>query len=311
MPLLNTLGAGSKRVLSGAAAPALYTFTTATFNSSIYGKNGQSLAQAIAASTSASPTTWLSNTLYFNVTSGIMYWTVPVTGNYRIEVWGARGGSNNTTYLGGYGAKMQGDFALTGSSILKILVGQVGSVSYAGGGGGTFVTTSANSPLIIAGGGASTSPWHTTIVANHHASSTTTARNNSVGTGTPGTGGGGGSGAGGGSSPATNGGAGLTGNGGASTCASAVAPLSFTNGGTGGNTCNSIGGFGGGSGSDGCCQGASGAGGGYNGGAAPVSSSQSGGGGGSYNSGTNQINQDGNTGSATLAGNGRVIITKL
>jgi hypothetical protein len=107
------------------------------------------------------------------------------------------------------------------------------------------------------------------------------------------------------------GGAGFSGDGGASSCGGAVAPLSFINGGRGGITCNSIGGFGGGSGSDGCCQGASGPGGGYSGGGAGNSSSVWGGAGGSLNNGAAQSNDNGNVGTATLAGGGRVIISLL
>lgn len=68
---------------------------------------------------------------------------------------------------------------------------------------------------------------------------------------------------------------------------------------------------GGGTGSDGCCMGASGSGGGYTGGPGSTKSSGYGGAGGSYNNGTNQSNDAGNTGTATLAGNGKCIITKL
>jgi hypothetical protein len=111
------------------------------------------------------------------------------------------------------------------------------------------------------------------------------------------------------------GGAGFSGNGGSSSCGGTEVPQSFINGGRGGITCNSIGGFGGGSGTDGCCQGASGPGGGYSGGGAGNSSSVWGGAGGSFNSGANQSNDAGSTGSATLAygttGGGRVIITRL
>ncbi|MBA2663866.1 MAG: hypothetical protein H0U74_16375, partial [Bradymonadaceae bacterium] len=93
------------------------------------------------------------------VTNGFQYWTVPVTGTYRIEVVGARGGQSGQP--GGLGAYMRGDFQLVAGQQLKILVGQVGlngdvysSEFYsAGGGGGSFVTDVNNSPLIIAGGG--------------------------------------------------------------------------------------------------------------------------------------------------------------
>lgn len=292
----------------GSAAPALYTFTDMTIapltSSGIYGRTGPSLAQLVAATTSTGDSSFKNNTTYFNATSGIVTWMVPQTGTYRIEVWGARGGNaQNNNYLGGFGARMRGDFSLIGGATLKILIGQMGGASYGGGGGGTFVATSSNVPLIVAGGGNTLSPWNSTSV---HATTSTSGVNGSV-SGFAGTNGGGGSA--GGSSAA--GGAGFTGNGTNTSCGSSVAPLSFINGGTGGQTCNSIGGFGGGSGSDGCCQGASGAGGGYSGGGGCNSGSQFGGAGGSYNDGTNQSNDSGNTGTATRNNNGQVIITKL
>lgn len=284
---------------------ALYAFTDVTLTpGGATGRTGPTLTQAKTGATSTGDITWKDNSTYFNVTAtGIILWMVPATATYRIEVWGARGGNAaGNNYWGGYGARMRGDFSLTSGDIIKILVGQSGGASYGGGGGGTFVATNSDTALIVAGGGNTQSPWATTIV---HASTGTSGVNGSVAY--AGTNGSGGTAS--GSSAA--GGAGFTGNGTNTSCGSSIAPLSFVNGGTGGQTCNSIGGFGGGSASDGCCQGASGAGGGYSGGAGCSSSSQYGGAGGSYNNGTNQSNDNGGVGTATLAGNGKVIITKL
>lgn len=292
----------------GVTLPSLYTFTDITIAplvaSGIYGASGPSLAQLIAASSSTGSLTWQSNTSNFNATSGIITWKVPTTGNYSFEIWGARGGNGagGPNYLGGYGARMKGTFALNNGDSIKILIGQMGGASYGGGGGGTFVAYSNNVPLIVAGGGNTTSPWSGTSV---HASTSTSGVDGSVAY--AGSGGSGGNAS--GSSAA--GGAGFTGDGTNTSCGSSIAPKSFINGGAGGTTCNSIGGFGGGSGSDGCCQGASGAGGGYSGGAGCSSSSQYGGAGGSYNNGTNQSNDAGNSGTATRSNNGQVIITKL
>lgn len=285
------------------SAKSLYTFTDITIRPTTIGKDGPTLAQVISGSTGTDIASWINNTSYFSVTSGIISWKVPVSGTYRFEVWGARGGdATGNQYWGGYGARMRGDFALTGGDTIKMLVGQSGGSSYGGGGGGTFVATSSNSPLIVAGGGNTLSAWSSTPV---HASTSTSGVNGSAAY--AGTGGGGGNA----SNNSTAGGAGFSGNGTNTACGSSVAPLAFVNGGTGGTTCNSIGGFGGGSASDGCCQGASGAGGGYSGGAGCSGSSQYGGAGGSYNGGTNQSNDNGNVGTATLAGNGKIIITKI
>ncbi|PFX13090.1 ALK tyrosine kinase receptor [Stylophora pistillata] len=92
--------------------------------------------------------------------SGIQQWTVPYTGDYRIEAIGAAGGHDkyaNSTQYRGRGARMIGRFRLNKSEIIQILVGQEGGINNitwsCGGGGGTFVVRGANIPLIIAGGG--------------------------------------------------------------------------------------------------------------------------------------------------------------
>ena len=92
--------------------------------------------------------------------SGIQQWTVPQTGDYRIEAIGAAGGHDASSSRGQYqgrGARMKGTFRLLKGEIIKILVGQEGGIntrsSSSGGGGGTFVVRGSNTPLIIAGGG--------------------------------------------------------------------------------------------------------------------------------------------------------------
>ncbi|XP_066021196.1 uncharacterized protein [Pocillopora verrucosa] len=94
------------------------------------------------------------------VSSGIQQWTVPHTGEYRIEAIGASGGYGEDSIIknGGRGARMIGNFNLTKDEIIHVLVGQKGkrgdrNKQTAGGGGGTFVVKEDNTPLIIAGGG--------------------------------------------------------------------------------------------------------------------------------------------------------------
>ena len=94
------------------------------------------------------------------LSSGIQQWTVPHTGEYRIEAIGASGGYGEDSIIknGGRGARMIGNFILTKDEIIHILVGQEGKkgkifLKTAGGGGGTFVVRRNNTPLIIAGGG--------------------------------------------------------------------------------------------------------------------------------------------------------------
>ena len=95
-----------------------------------------------------------------SLVSGIQRWTVPYTGDYKIEAVGASGGydaGDNSRQYRGRGARMMGTFRLSKGEKLQILVGQEGGInrrSFASGGGrGTFVVRARNTPLIIAGGG--------------------------------------------------------------------------------------------------------------------------------------------------------------
>lgn len=237
-------------------------------------------------------------------------------GVYRIAAYGAQGGTCNTTYPGGLGARIEGDFTLTaGSTTLNILVGQEGEyyLYNTGGGGGSFVwITGQAQPLIVAGGGGGAG-----YSANGVNASTTTAGTAGTGaTGLPGTGGNGANPGGGGW---LNDGQNFTG--GVTTCGQKCsgANAGVTYGGASptttilyhgcaGTYSTGDGGFGGASGGNGYCTSSygGGGGGGYSGGAGQTGASAGGGGGGSYNGGTNQVNQAG-----ANQGNGRVIITEL
>ncbi|XP_078614334.1 uncharacterized protein LOC144883613 [Branchiostoma floridae x Branchiostoma japonicum] len=89
---------------------------------------------------------------------GIQYFTVPDTGQYRIEVAGSAAGCGvkDPKSARGRGAVVKGTFQLQKGEALKILVGQEGAENMSsqavGGGGGTFVTKTDNTPLIVAGG---------------------------------------------------------------------------------------------------------------------------------------------------------------
>ena len=93
------------------------------------------------------------------VSNGTQLWTVPHTGEYRIEAIGASGEYGEDSVIsGGRGARMIGNFMLTKDEIIRILVGQRGgrpnsNEKPGSGGGGTFVVRGDNKPLIIAGGG--------------------------------------------------------------------------------------------------------------------------------------------------------------
>jgi hypothetical protein len=232
------------------------------------------------------------------VNDGIQEWTVPYTGIYTIEVFGAQGGYSTYGYNGGNGARMGGDFVLSAGEILDILVGQKGSQSdqkAAGGGGGTFVVKTDNTPLIIAGAGSGGGGNDNSNNGQPGLSGTSGGNSPCCNGGSNGNGGGANNGSGGGGGFYENG---TTGYG-------STHGYAFLNGGHGGDDgCGNggIGGFGGGSGGEWCSQGANGAGGGYSGGAGTDSYGQAGGGG-SYNAGTNQDNESG-----VNEGHGYVII---
>ena len=93
------------------------------------------------------------------LSGGIQQWTVPFTGQYRIETVGAAGGYDeySSDLYRGRGARMVGTFNLSQGELIQILVGQEGGIRNngrsSGGGGGTFVVRGSNTPLIVAGGG--------------------------------------------------------------------------------------------------------------------------------------------------------------
>ncbi|MDQ3048756.1 MAG: glycine rich domain-containing protein, partial [Bacteroidota bacterium] len=131
----------------------VYTFN----NASASGNNGPTLAQTNAA--------YVSTTLAGAVTvsgNGIQHWTVPVTGNYSIEGYGAQGGDAiGFSLLGGKGAYIKGTFFLTAGTVLNVVVGQIGADASSGssGGGGSFIYTGAiggGGLMIAAGGGGGT-----------------------------------------------------------------------------------------------------------------------------------------------------------
>ncbi|XP_078382013.1 uncharacterized protein LOC144664690 isoform X2 [Oculina patagonica] len=252
------------------------------------------------------------------LSGGIQQWTVPYTGDYKIETIGAAGGydtySNSDQYQG-RGAKMIGTFSLSKGEIIKVLVGQEGGFNKvstsAGGGGGTFVVRGSYTPLIIAGGGGgidTAKARETECDASTGTTGNPGYRSWSGGSNGHGAqeanyyhsgGGGGGFYSSGRSSKYFNGTMGYGGEGG----------KEFFQGGVGGRAkVNNVdGGFGGGGGARGR-RGGGGGGGGYSGGGSGSDVWPScGGGGGSFNNGTNQENDC----CYNTAGHGNVTITFL
>ena len=281
----------------------LYSFT----NAGATGRQGPDQSQVDTAYSG----TALDSSVTVTAT-GIQQWTVPATGTYRIEAYGASG-ANASTY--GLGAVMKGSFTLTAGDVLWILAGQAGEGSYAayaqiGGGGGSYVSTGAtlsgSSLLIVAGGGGAAG-----ASANTNANGSTSTSGNS--------------GYNGGSNTALNAG-GTGGNAGgvggdgvddsltygmdaaAGVITAGTSSQTFFDGGLGSQVIsgasNGDGGFGGGGSSSTSGYASSGGGGGYSGGGASDSTNGMpfyGGGGGSYNTGTDQDNiSGGNSGHGTV-----------
>jgi hypothetical protein len=274
-------------------APNLYSFTSATFtNGGAGARSGPNISQARSA---VGQPAWTGSYLNMN-TNGYQLWTVPQTATYRVVAAGARGGSHGP--VGGSGAIMQGDFALTQGEVITIVCGQTGSQAGEGGwvgrgGGGGTGFARGNTPLLVAGagGGSAASGGN----GENATTGTSASRSNGVQQG----------GFNGGSSAA--GGGGWVGNGGGGTWG--TGGLSYTNGGTGGDVASrgdtAFGGFGaGGGGGTHGNSGGGGGGGGYSGGGSQPSENP-GHGAASFNAGSNQSNTVGNT------GNGYVTVTRL
>jgi len=299
-----------------AEASSLYDFTTHTFtNCGATGREGPTLANC----KSSYDVSWEDDTDLFNVqTQGIQEWTVPTTGTYTIEVWGAEGTDSGSSGSGdgGRGVKIKGDFSLTNGQVLKIIVGQVGlEAPYeSGGGGGSYVYSNASDsyPLIAAGGGG----------GGGKVGDGTDGNTNTSGLDGGGSGGGSGGSDGNGGSKNTHAsysgaaGAGWLTDGEDGIDARNASYMATSGGhaprndGTGGDNNvivhNPDGGFGGGGAGRGYNYAGAGGGGGYSGGGAGYHGSYGGGGGGSYNSGSNKYD------SSTLGYNtsdGKVVIT--
>ena len=243
-------------------------------------------------------------------TQGIQEWTVPATGTYTFEVYGAQGGRSylyqtTTWHDGGKGAKAVANFSLTQGDVLKILVGQEGVENAngyrgGGGGGGSFVVLSSGTTLLMAaggGGGAGDYAYY------GHGNSGTAGSAGGNSSGNTGGSSGGSNGSGGSNSSYVGGGAGWSSDGSSSNYGKGG--KKFSNGGQGGNAYSDgkQGGFGGGGGT---YAGAGGGGGYSGGGAGSWSYSGNGGGGGSF------IKNTASNTTLTAAeneGHGKVVIT--
>ncbi|XP_019639721.1 PREDICTED: E3 ubiquitin-protein ligase TRIM71-like [Branchiostoma belcheri] len=238
---------------------------------------------------------------------GIQYFTVPDSGQYRIEAAGSAAGwgTSDAKSARGRGAVVRGTFQLKKGEVLKILVGQEGLENRfaggVGGGGGTFVTKRDNTPLLVAGGAGGGNYMNS---RNPNSDGTTAAAGQASSGGDDFTGGSDGKGAthgddddvgGGGGGLLTDGASGKTNFGGTDGYDGGEGGKAFVIGGVGGRgVChNAEGGFGGGGGSLGWGGGGGGGGGYSGGGRGDNTPGACGGGGGSYNAGSDASGEGG------------------
>lgn len=306
--------------LPSASATPVYAFTAHTFNAC--GKNGPT-GPTTANCRNNYNTTWDENSSNFSVTGGIQYWTVPFTGRFYIDAYGAGGAGLN----GGGGARIADTFDLVQGEVIRILVGQAPTTYYNfianAGGGGTFVTRSPHntneSILIVAGGGAGTET--ATVMQSVAPASLTTSGNNGSGTvSATGSGEGGLNGNGGGVATLQNSGGaggGFFTDGARNTIFGNNGGSAYVNGGAGaapGTSGNAVGGgFGGGGAANGNGNGGgAGGGGGYSGGGGGDNVfGNSGGGGGSYFANGLNLNRITTANARAFHNNGSVVITAL
>ncbi len=257
-------------------------------------------------------TTGWSQVATFDFTGSVQSYTVPDgVSEINIVAYGAQGGSD-----GGLGAKIEGNFEVTGGEVLTVVVGEQGHLQIggnvqnsAGGGGGSFVYDAADELFVAAGGGGGRCPYGGAVPLHPDCDGQAgeNGGENSDGTSAGGVGGNGGDEGLWGATVCGGGGTGWLTVGGGDLMGGQNAPGweagdPYCGGGGGG--CGGFGGFGGGGGA-GNLYGGGGGGGGYSGGAGG-NDPDHGGGGGSFNAGTDPIN----TG-ADHAGNGQVVITVL
>jgi hypothetical protein len=308
----------------------IYVFDTFRFRSVKKGAFGMTLQEARSMANSI-PSQYINMTV-----EGIINWTVPRTGTYRIQAGGAPGNGMDQSRAnmiiggGGRGRILQGEFALTASEIVSIAIGQCpkksGNTYECAAGGGTFVVVTRNNavvPLVIAGGGGGNcghnSPSYD--ILDGQVNENAQASVNSNGQRHPGGANGRGGPTGGHSATCAGQGAGFEGDAGTTTCGniSSGIALSFKNargplGGTAScrnndRNAEGSGGYGGGGGG-GC--GGGGGGGGYSGGAGSYSHWDTyGSGGGSYLHPSLTLNGNRNVGVNNSAEGGYVTITVL
>ncbi len=109
----------------------------------------------------------------FDYKGFVQEFDVPINGTYKLEVWGAQGGSYSSDVYGGYGGYSVGNISLKKNDVLNVVVGGMGSggnpfsVFNGGynGGGSTIISSDAPGNRFISSGGGAT---HIAIETNEY-----------------------------------------------------------------------------------------------------------------------------------------------
>ena len=88
----------------------------------------------------------------YSFTGSIQTFTAAKNGIYKLEVWGAQGGSINDNNLGGYGGYSVGNVSLTAGQKIYIAVGSSGDATNPGYNGGGEALTSTDIYYAVGGG---------------------------------------------------------------------------------------------------------------------------------------------------------------
>jgi len=182
----NISGTSGEDIYSGTYTlmmiPQTVTNATITINYS----NGGTLTKTIYGTWEAGKTYnyKISFIREYNYTGNVQSFTAPISGIYKLEVWGAQGGSTNAINNGGKGGLSYGNIKMDKGSIIYLWVGGVGIISSsiggyngggasgntgASGGGATHISITnrgilanyvnyQDEVLIVAGGGGASDP---------------------------------------------------------------------------------------------------------------------------------------------------------
>ena len=155
----NTYFLRNVSVSSFAGSQALYTLASNTHTFTTCGQTGRvgpTQAQMRSAYDTSANGNWDETYISQGAFQGYQDWTVPVSGIYEFDVYGASGFDGSGGAAPGLGARVRGRVSLTKGEIITIACGQKGvsAGTWSGSGGGTFVVRkTGNEPLFVAGGG--------------------------------------------------------------------------------------------------------------------------------------------------------------